>query len=82
MVLRFEDVRHLEIPGWSGSIQITGFDIIDIRDRGWENLKWEVKDYENAKIQFYAASAEIVSVAPTAYAELGSSDAEDADDLK
>ena len=83
MVLRFEDVRGLKVPGFdSGSIQVPGFDIVDIAERGWEGIRWVVKDYEEAQLRFYSRSAAIVCVAPTARIGLGNSGAEDADDLK
>lgn len=39
--------------------QITGF---DISDRGWENVKFQIEDYEQGEIGFVCNSVEILSV--------------------
>lgn len=42
--------------------QIMGFDIVNISDKGWENINFEIEDYENGQIGLLCASVEIVSV--------------------
>lgn len=41
---------------------ISGFVIVNISDRQWEGLHWEVADFEDDEIHFYCKSVEIVSV--------------------
>lgn len=65
MRLRFTGVVGLRLEGF-GSLEtrIMGFDVVDIRDKGWEGLFWDVLDYEDDTFNFYAKTAEIVSVEP------------------
>lgn len=42
--------------------QITGFDIIDVSDQGWESVKFQIEDYENGIIGFYCREIEIKSI--------------------
>ncbi len=61
--LRFQGVSNLRIDGFGGGeTRVIGFDIVDLSDGQLENIAWEVIDFENDAIQFYAMSAEIVSV--------------------
>jgi hypothetical protein len=52
---------HLKEVGSAG-MQVTGFDIIDASDRGWEHVAFEIEDYENGQIGFLCAAARILSV--------------------
>ena len=40
-------------------------EIYDIRDRGWENRKFEVIDYEDDTLHFYCTDIEIISLRET-----------------
>lgn len=63
MHLRFDGVSALRIAGVGGAlIQITGFDVTDISDRQWEGKHWEIEDFENGVLHFYAASVSIVAI--------------------
>ncbi len=62
LTLRFSGVRDFRMS--EGALnQICGFAINDISDRQWENVRWEVIDYENGDLAFVCAEAEVVSVA-------------------
>ncbi|WP_460185706.1 hypothetical protein [Thermopirellula anaerolimosa] len=62
--LRFADVSDLSIKQFGdGDTQITGFDIADLSDRGWDRVKYEVQDYENSRIHFFCADIEVMDVA-------------------
>ena len=38
--------------------------IIDLSDRGWESVNYEVEDYENDRIHFFCREVEITGVSP------------------
>jgi hypothetical protein len=42
----------LEIKG-SKLHQLSGFDIVDISNNGWESAKFQIEDYEDGSITFY-----------------------------
>ncbi|WP_456364460.1 hypothetical protein [Priestia aryabhattai] len=42
-------------------------DIEDITDRGWENARYKVLDYEEGTLSFYCSSVEVLSVSETNY---------------
>ena len=46
------------------SSQIMGFNISDISDRNWQDLRIWVTDYEDEIIEFYAWSCEIIEFGP------------------
>ncbi|GAB1792649.1 hypothetical protein [Priestia megaterium] len=46
----------------SGAIQLSMLQITDLRDRNWENIKFQVQDVENQDIDFYCHSIEVVSI--------------------
>ncbi|WP_040207383.1 hypothetical protein [Neobacillus jeddahensis] len=41
--------------------------IYDISDRGWENKKYEVIDYEDDTLHFYCTDIEVISLSETHY---------------
>lgn len=48
---------------YGGNIQqVTGFDIIDVSDRGLEGINFEIEDYEGGIIQFCCKDVEIIEV--------------------
>lgn len=62
VVLQFSGVSNISlnrITNWP--VQIMGFDIVDITDRGWDNLQFEILDYEDNRIGFYCNSVDILS---------------------
>lgn len=61
--LLFEGVNGLRLKDFgSGYVQIMGFDIHSIADRGWENVFFEVEDYEDGRIGFTCAQIHVVEV--------------------
>ena len=64
ILLRFYDVSGIKIIDLQGKDSfIQGFDIKDIRDRGWEGINWQVIDYEDDRINWYSKEAELIHVA-------------------
>ena len=61
LCLRFHQVSSLQIRDLSGEARIQGFDIADLSDRQIENVNWQVFDFEDEVISFYAKDAEITS---------------------
>ena len=63
MRLRFTGVVSLKLQDFGDfPTQAPGFDVVDIGDRGWDRLFWEVLDFEESRLNFYARTAEILSV--------------------
>ena len=63
VTLRFDGVRGLHLKGFgTGCVQIMGFDIRAISDRGWENVSFEVEDYEEGRIGFICSHAKVLEV--------------------
>lgn len=61
--LAFSGVQGLIISNEGNNIiQSSGFAIRNIQDSGWENIYWEIFDYENSRLFFYAMEVEILSV--------------------
>jgi hypothetical protein len=63
IVLEFRGITDLKLH-FSGHMpqQITGFDIITVTERGWENINFIVEDYENGIISFNAEEIAVLSV--------------------
>jgi hypothetical protein len=60
----FAGVRELQVKGLGQTgLQVTGFDIVDASNRGWEDVGLEIEDYENGRIGFLCATARIVRAA-------------------
>lgn len=59
----FERVNGLQLKQFGGGcVQIMGFDICCIADRGWEDAFFEVLDYEDGRLGFTCSGARVVSV--------------------
>jgi hypothetical protein len=62
-VLQFDGVCGLNVKDFGPCRrQIMGFSVERIADRGFERLNYHVEDYENGAIEFYARTAELLSV--------------------
>ena len=60
---RFTGVTDLSIKEFGcGDTQIMGFDVVDLSERGWEGVRYEVQDYENGRIHFLCANIEVINV--------------------
>ena len=63
LFLRFKGVTSLKVSDFGGAeTRVIGLDIVNISDRQWDGVRWEVIDYEHDALHFYAGTAEIVSV--------------------
>jgi len=63
--LRFIGITDLRIREFGAAeTQIMGFSIIDVSDRGWEGVNYEIEDYENDRIHFLCRQVEVVGVSP------------------
>jgi len=63
ILLSFYDVSNLNLKFEGKFIpQLTGFDIVDISDQGWERINFQIMDYENGIIDFYCRKIEVKSV--------------------
>jgi len=57
----FDNVRGLRLDDFEGNgVQVMGFDIHSIGDRGWEDLNFEVEDYEDGRIHFFCGRVRII----------------------
>lgn len=45
--------------------QITGFDIRDVSDSGWEGVNFVVEDYENGQLSFNCEEIRVIDSGPT-----------------
>lgn len=61
LVLRFGGVQSLQIRDMGGEAAISGFDVVDASDRQLENIHWRIEDFEEGVVEFFAATAEILS---------------------
>ncbi len=58
----FNDVGNLHLKGFGGgAVQIMGFDIRFVGDRGLEGINYEIEDYEDDRIRFQCRSVEVQS---------------------
>ena len=57
--LTLRGVTSLELDGWSVHTSIAGLELIDLSDRQWEHIRWQLRDYETGLIGCYAVEAEI-----------------------
>ena len=60
--LQFSGVTNLKINEFGNDVtRIIGFDIQDVKNNQWEGIAWEVLDYEEDRLHFYAKTARIIS---------------------
>lgn len=63
VLLSFYDVSNLNVKFEGRSIpQLMGFDITDISSNGWEDINFQIEDYENNNISFYCKKIEAISI--------------------
>jgi len=57
---RFHRVTDLRLDNRNrGLLRIVGLSIANMRQDGWENVKWQVTDFENDVISFYCSEIDI-----------------------
>ena len=60
--LRFEHISNLKISNFGGNeVLFEGFDLIDISNDQWEDVNFQVMDYEDDTINFYCKSVTMLS---------------------
>ncbi|MCU6793526.1 hypothetical protein OB236_15585 [Paenibacillus sp. WQ 127069] len=63
VLIRFHNLGSLQLNAGGTAIQLTGFEILDIMDSGWESRKYLVRDYENEDdFKFYCNGIEVISI--------------------
>ncbi|AWD67326.1 MULTISPECIES: hypothetical protein [Priestia] len=60
--MNFYGVENFELFANGGAIQLSILQILDLRDRSWENIRFQVRDVENRDIDFYCNSIEVLDV--------------------
>ncbi|MED4284999.1 hypothetical protein P4679_24070 [Priestia megaterium] len=63
---RFRHPKQVYLDS-DGTYHQIHLDIEDITDRGWENSRYKVLDYEEGTLSFYCSSVEVISVIATDY---------------
>lgn len=63
---RFHHPKQVYLDS-DGSYHQIHLDIEDITDRGWENSRYKVLDYEEGTLSFYCSFVEVMSVSATDY---------------
>jgi len=63
VAMRFSGVSGLRFTSFGGGpVQIMGFEIASVADRGWEGIRFEISDYEDSRLAFMCADVEILNV--------------------
>lgn len=61
----FGDVSGLSLKDFGGGcIQIMGFDITSVENRGMEEVNFQISDYEDSRIKFNSSTVYIKSATP------------------
>ncbi|AKP76783.1 hypothetical protein M3592_27185 [Priestia aryabhattai] len=60
--MNFYSVGNFKLYASGGALQLSILEIIDLRDRSWENIRFQVHDVENQDIDFYCNSIEVLGV--------------------
>lgn len=58
--MNFYSVGNFKLYASGGALQLSILEIIDLRDRSWENIRFQVRDVENQDIDFYCNSIEVL----------------------
>jgi hypothetical protein len=63
VTIAFDDVSNFSLKDFGGGpVQIMGFDILFVGDRGFEGINYEVEDYEDGRIHFFCGGVNVLSV--------------------
>ncbi|WPP39704.1 hypothetical protein SK066_13835 [Paenibacillus hunanensis] len=63
VTIRFYTLGSLNLSTDGKVIQLSGFEILDIADRGWESITYQVRDFEKEEdFMFYCNKIEVVSI--------------------
>lgn len=63
VTIRFEKIGSLQLHAGGTVIQLSVFEIMDIKDRGWDSIKYLVRDFENEdEFKFYCLEIEVIAI--------------------
>jgi len=63
VTIAFDDVTDLRLNSFGGGpVQIMGFDIHFVGDRGMEGINYEIEDYEDDRIAFSCSGVDVQAV--------------------
>lgn len=66
--IRFYEVENMTLCIGSKFIQISSFDIVDIKEDGWSSLNYLIRDIENDEdLKFYCNKIELISLLESKY---------------
>lgn len=61
--IQFQKVGKFQISAGGMVIQLSSFEILNISDRGWDSVKYLVRDIENEeRFKFYCNDIEVVAI--------------------
>lgn len=61
--IQFQKVGKFQISAGGMVIQLSSFEILNISDRGWDSVKYLVRDIENGeRFKFYCNDIEVVAI--------------------
>ena len=60
--LKFYEVQNLSLCARGGLIQLSLFEILDVKADGWSATRYWVRDIESESINFYCNNIEFISV--------------------
>jgi len=62
--VRFKNCTQVKLNFEGDSLQpVFGLDILDVSANGWENINFQIEEYENDCIGFYCEAIEVLSKA-------------------
>lgn len=61
--IHFKKVGSLQLSATGTVIQLSWFEIMNISDRGWDSVKYLVRDFENEdRFKFYCDDIEVIAI--------------------
>lgn len=66
VTIQFKKLGSLQLSSGGTVIQLSGFEILDISDRGWDSIMYLVRDFESDdEFKFYCNDIEVISIEET-----------------
>lgn len=63
VTIHFRKVGSLKLAAGGAVIQLSGFEIVDISDRGWDSVNYLVRDFENEEhFKLYCNDIEVIAI--------------------
>lgn len=64
--IRFKQIEDLCFEAANGAfVQLSGFNIMDIKEDGWSEMRYKINDYENNNFHLFCNQIEVLSVEET-----------------